>query len=100
MQLDNDRRATLYAHLYLGMVHRAEKRFDDAERSFRQALGLGPNLLQAWYEMGGTRWDAGDVIGAADAWRQGAAANKFNPWGKRCAAMIVQVEAGTEPSSD
>lgn len=97
IRLDNDRKATLYAHLYLGMVYREREMYDDAELFFHKALELGPNLLQAWYEMGRARWFAGDRIGAMNAWRQGANANKFSPWGKRCAEIVEQVDAGAAP---
>ncbi len=97
IRLNNDRKATLYAHLYLGMVYREREMYDDAELFFHKALELGPNLLQAWYEMGRARWFAGDRNGAMNAWRHGANANKFNPWGKRCAEMVEQVEAGAAP---
>ena len=30
-------------------------------------------------------------------WRDGFAANKFNPWGKRCAEVLQTVEQGGEP---
>ncbi len=98
IRLDNDRRAVLYAHLYLGMVYRERQAYDDAELYFRKTLDLGPNLLQAWYELGQSRWAAGHHVAARDAWQHGAAANKFNPWGKRCAAMMVQVEHADDPS--
>lgn len=94
IKLDNDRKATLYAHLYLGMVYREREMYDDAELFFRKALELGPNLLQAWYELGRARWFAGDRDGALDAWRDGATANKFNPWGQRCAETLALVERG------
>lgn len=94
IKLDNDRKATLYAHLYLGMVYREREMYTDAELFFRKALELGPNLLQAWYELGRARWFAGDRNGAQDAWREGANANKFNPWGQRCAETLALVEQG------
>lgn len=97
IRLDTDRKATLYAHLYLGMVYREREMFDDAEAFFRRALELGPNLLQAWYELGRARWFAKRPDDAKSAWREGAAANKFNPWGKRCAEMLAFVEAGGAP---
>lgn len=94
---DNDRKATLYAHLYLGMVYREREMYEDAEPFFRRALELGPNLIQAWYELGRSRWFAGRREDAMDAWRQGADANKFNPWGKRCAEMLAGAENGVAP---
>ncbi len=97
IRLDSDRKATLYAHLYLGMVYHEREMYDDAELFFARALDLGPNLLQAWYELGRARWFSGRVDEAKAAWRDGAAANKFNPWGKRCAELLAFVEAGGEP---
>lgn len=100
IRVDTDRKATLYAHLYLGMVYREREMFDDAELFFHRALELGPNLIQAWYELGRTRWFSGRRELALDAWRQGASANKFNPWGKRCAEMIALAEQGSSPPRD
>jgi tetratricopeptide (TPR) repeat protein len=100
IKLDTDRKATLYAHLYLGMVYRERDMYDDAEAFFLRALELGPNLIQAWYELGRTRWFAGRRDAALDAWRGGADANKFNPWGKRCAETVTLVEQGGAPPRD
>ena len=97
IRLDTDRKATLYAHLYLGQVYFEREMFDDAELFFRKALELGPNLLQAWYELGRTQWFAGQKDQAREAWHSGAAANKFNPWGKRCAELLENIERGGAP---
>ncbi len=94
---DRDRKATLYAHLYLGMVYREREMYDDAEAFFRKAIELGPNLLQSWYELGRVHWFAGRRDDAIAAWRSGAETNKFSPWGKRCAELLVQIEQGGEP---
>lgn len=95
-----DRKATLYAHLYLGMVYAEREMYDDAMLFYRRALELGPNLLQAWYELGRVHWRAGRVDEARAAWRAGADANKFSPWGKRCADVLATVEQGGAPPRD
>jgi tetratricopeptide (TPR) repeat protein len=97
IRADADRRAVLYAHLYLGMAYREREMYEDAEAFFRKALDLGPNLLEAWYELGRTYWFAGRRGDARLAWKSGSEANKFSPWGKRCAAMLQTVEQGGEP---
>ena len=97
IRLDSDKKATLYAHLYLGMVYSEREMYEDAELFFRRTLELGPNLLQAWYELGRSRWFAGQLDDAKSAWRDGAEANKFNPWGKRCGEILTLVEQGGEP---
>lgn len=100
VRADHDRRAVLYAHLYLGLVYREREMYDDAEAFFRKALELGPNLLQAWYELGRTLWFAGRRGDARVAWKSGSEANKFSPWGKRCADMMQVVEQGGAPPRD
>jgi tetratricopeptide (TPR) repeat protein len=98
IRLDNDAKATLYAHYYLGLVYLEREMFEDAQTFFRKSLALGPNLLEAYYELGRAHWLADQRDEALEAWRAGAAANKFNPWGKRCAEVLAKVEAGGEPN--
>ena len=97
IRLDNDSKATLYAHFYLGLVYLEREMYEDAQTFFRKSLTLGPNLLEAYYELGRAHWLADQRDDALEAWRSGAAANKFNPWGKRCAEVLAKVEAGGKP---
>ena len=97
IRLDNDRKATLYAHFYLGLVYLEREMFEDAENFFRKTLALGPNLIEAYYELGRAQWFNDEKDAARQTWRDGFAANKFNPWGKRCAQVLQVIEAGGEP---
>jgi tetratricopeptide (TPR) repeat protein len=97
IRLDNDRKATLYAHYYLGLVYLEREMFEDAQTFFQKTLGLGPNLIEAYYELGRASWFMGDKDAARNAWEDGFKANKFNPWGKRCKEMLDLVAAGGEP---
>jgi tetratricopeptide (TPR) repeat protein len=97
IRLDNDRKATLYAHFYLGLVYLEREMYEDAQTFFEKTIGLGPNLIEAYYELGRARWFNDDRDGATEAWRAGHAANKFNPWGKRCAELLEAVAAGGDP---
>ena len=100
IRLDNDRKATLYAHFYLGLVYLEREMYDDAMNFFQKTIALGPNLIEAHYELGRAHWFNGSREAAVAAWRDGFAANKFNPWGKRCAEMLTLVESGGGPSRD
>jgi tetratricopeptide (TPR) repeat protein len=97
IRLDSDKKATLYAHFYLGLVYLEREMYEDAENFFQKTLVLGPNLIEAYYEMGRAYWFNEQKVEALDAWKRGFAANKFNPWGKRCAEVLKAVEAGGEP---
>ena len=97
IRLDNDKKATLYAHFYLGLVYLQRDMFEDAQTFFQKTIALGPNLIEAYYELGRAFWFNGQQADALQAWRDGYAANKFNPWGKRCAEAVKTVEAGGEP---
>lgn len=97
IRLDNDRKATLYAHYYLGLLYLEREMYEDAQNFLRKAIALGPNLIEAYYELGRAIFFAGDRDGALGAWRDGARANKFSPWGKRCAELQQHVEGGGAP---
>jgi tetratricopeptide (TPR) repeat protein len=96
IRLDNDRKATLYAHFYLGLVYLEREMYEDAEGFFRKALSLGPNLIEAHYELGRALWFVGRQDDARQAWTEGHKANKFNPWGKRCRELLDLAAAGGE----
>ena len=98
IRLDNDRKATLYAHFYLGLTYSEREMYEDAQTFFRKTLALGPNLIEAYYELGRSLWFEGKPDEAKQAWRDGLAANKFNPWGKRCGEMLKHVDEGGMPS--
>ncbi len=97
IRLDNDKKATLYAHYYLGLVYLDREMYEDAQTFFRKTLQLGPNLIEAYYELGRAFWFAGDADEARRTWEEGFKANKFNPWGKRCQETLQLVAQGQEP---
>lgn len=97
IRLSNDKKATLYAHYYLGLVYLEREMFEDADTFFRKTLELGPNLIEAYFQLGRAQWFAGDPDGAKATWGAGFQANKFNPWGKKCKEMLATVEAGGQP---
>ncbi|MGQ0714064.1 MAG: tetratricopeptide repeat protein [Gemmatimonadaceae bacterium] len=94
IRLDNDRKATLYAHFYLGLVYLEREMYEDAQTFFRKTVQLGPNLIEAYFELGRALWFDGQRDAAMDVWRDGHRTNKFNPWGKRCGEMVHHVEGG------
>jgi tetratricopeptide (TPR) repeat protein len=97
IRLDNDKKATLYAHYYLGLVYLEREMFEDAQTFFQKTLILGPNLIEAYFELGRAYWFNSQRDKATSTWQAGFAANKFNPWGKRCVEAIETVTAGGVP---
>jgi Flp pilus assembly protein TadD len=97
IRLDNDRKATLYAHFYLGLVYLEREMYEDAQSFFRKTLTLGPNLIEAYYELGRAYWLSGEHDTARQTWEDGFKANRFNPWGKRCHDALDLVAQGQEP---
>ena len=96
IRLDNDRKATLYAHYYLGLVYLEREMYEDAQTFLRKTLKLGPNLIEAYFELGRALWFAGERDEAVRIWTDGHKANKFNPWAKRCQEMLDVAAAGGE----
>jgi tetratricopeptide (TPR) repeat protein len=96
IRLDNDRKATLYAHYYLGLVYLEREMYDDAQTFLRKTLKLGPKLIEAYFELGRALWLGGEREEAVQVWTDGYKANKFNPWAKRCQEMLDVASAGGE----
>jgi tetratricopeptide (TPR) repeat protein len=96
IRLDNDRKATLYAHYYLGLVYLEREMYEDAQTFLRKTLKLGPNLIEAYFELGRALWLGGQREEAVRIWTDGYKANKFNPWAKRCQEMLEVASAGGE----
>jgi tetratricopeptide (TPR) repeat protein len=97
IRLDNDKKATLYAHFYLGLVYLQRDMYEDAQTFFEKTLKLGPNLIEAYYELGRAYWFGGSRESALYTWEEGFKANKFNPWAKRCQETLDLVRSGQEP---
>ncbi len=96
IRLDNDRKATLYAHYYLGLVYLEREMYEDAQTFLHKTLKLGPNLIEAYFELGRALWLGGEREEAVRVWTEGYKANKFNPWAKRCQDMLDVASAGGE----
>jgi tetratricopeptide (TPR) repeat protein len=97
IRLDNDKKATLYAHFYLGLVYLQREMHEDAQTFFEKTLKLGPNLIEAYYELGRAYWFGGNRDAAQQTWDTGFKANKFNPWAKKCQETLELVRQGQDP---
>jgi tetratricopeptide (TPR) repeat protein len=71
--------------------------YEDAQTFFQKTLKLGPNLIEAYYELGRAYWFAGDHEQAERSWEAGVKTNKFNPWGKKCQDTLALAREGQGP---
>jgi hypothetical protein len=60
-------------------------------------VAIAPNLLEAQFELGRAYWFSGQKERAVHTWQTAFAANKFNPWGKRCGEALESVKQGGQP---
>ena len=96
----SDRKAVLYANYYLGQVYQAREMYEDAESYFQKTIELGPNMCEAHFQLGRTRYLHGRRADAISAWRHGVAASSYSPWSERCREAAHAVEAGESPELD
>src|SRR5258706_3801187 len=54
--LYNDKKATLYAHFYLGLVYLQREMYEDAQTFFQKTLKLRTKLIEAYYELERAYW--------------------------------------------
>jgi len=95
---DSDRKAMLYAHYYLGLVHFEREQYAEAIGALLRAIELGPNMIEARFELGRVFWFADRTDDAIATWRKGAQLNKFNPWSARCRDLLTIIADGGAPS--
>ena len=55
------------AHFNLGLAHTERGRMMEAEKAYRRAVGLDPDLVQAWVNLGGALLMKWDFQGSLDA---------------------------------
>lgn len=94
LRLEADRKATLYAHYYLGLVYFERGMHGDAEGFLRKAVALGPNLIEAYYDLGRALWHGGKREEARTVWQAGIAANRHAPWAARCQEILDLIASG------
>ena len=70
--------------------------YADAQGFLRKAIALGPNLIEAWYDLGRALWFAGARDAARGSWEQGAAGNRLGPWARRCQELLDSTARGEE----
>jgi tetratricopeptide (TPR) repeat protein len=91
-----DPKAALYAHYYLGLVYLERGMFIDAQAFLRKAIALGPNLVEAYHDLGRAEWLAGQRDVARATWATGAATGRFTPWAKACQELLDRTAKGEE----
>jgi tetratricopeptide (TPR) repeat protein len=96
IRLDNDRKATLYAHYYLGLVYLERGMLADAEAFLAKAIALGPNLIEAYHDLGRVQWLSGRREEARSTWGRGTAANPAAAWAGRCRELLEATARGGE----
>jgi len=93
-KMENDPKAKLYANLYLGITYLKREMYQDASVFLRQAVSLGPNLIEGHYYLGRALYRTGRPEEAKGCWKIGSAAVKRNVWGVKCQEILDAVEAG------
>lgn len=93
----HDLKAALYGNFYLGLLRSSLGDTTGARDFFEKSIGLGPNFIEAYYELGRAYWSEGNEAEADRVWREGNSANRLSPWGRRCAEAMRLVRADQEP---
>jgi tetratricopeptide (TPR) repeat protein len=93
LESETDRKAVLYANFYMGLLYLEQEMFGDARSFFARTTELGPNLIEAWWELGRVCYLDGSKEEAVLAWRTGADGNRFSPWSERCREALTRLDA-------
>jgi tetratricopeptide (TPR) repeat protein len=89
----SDPRAVLYARYWLGVAYLERDMPRDAVDALQRAVAAGPNLAEAWAELGRALWRSGLDQEARSAWERGSAI-RFSPFAERSRELMQLTEAG------
>jgi tetratricopeptide (TPR) repeat protein len=87
-----DRKASLYANFYLGLLYLEREMYCDAKSYLASALELAPNLIEAWWQLGRACYLEGNPADAGRAWRHGAETGRYTSWGDRCRRALERLD--------
>jgi tetratricopeptide (TPR) repeat protein len=89
----SDPRAALYANYWLGVAYLQRDMVSDAIDVLRRAVTQGPNLAEAWAELGRALWLKGAADEARRAWQTGAAI-RHSPFAAAARGLLELADAG------
>jgi tetratricopeptide (TPR) repeat protein len=98
LELGHDRKATLYALLYLGLLHAAREEPEQAVAFLKRAIETGPNLIEGYYHLGIVFYRTGRKEQARAVWESAVARNRYNPFAKKAQALLEELDAGRQPA--
>ncbi len=93
VQGNGDPRAVLYANYWLGVAYLQREMMADAIEVLTRAVRAGPNLAEAWVELGRAQWHSGDHAAALTSWRTGGAV-RHSPFAARAGELLQRADAG------
>lgn len=94
LEESKDRKATIYARHYLGLLHAERGEVDEAMSRFQSAIEAGPNLIEAYYHMGLLLYRNQKVDQARAVWQSAVERNAYNLYSKRAKAALEDLESG------
>lgn len=94
VDVGRDRKAMLYALLYLGELHEERGETEPAVESLKAAIELGPNLIEAYYRLGLLLARTGRADQARVVWESAMSRSAYNPYAKKARAMLEELDSG------
>jgi tetratricopeptide (TPR) repeat protein len=89
----SDPRAALYANYWLGVAYLQRDMVSDAIDVLKRAVTQGPNLAEAWAELGRALWLKGATDDARRAWQTGAAI-RHSPFAAAARGLLELADSG------
>jgi tetratricopeptide (TPR) repeat protein len=93
-ELGRDKKASIYAFHYLGLLHAERNEVEEATSSFKRAIEAGPNLIEAYYHLGALLYKHQKADQARAVWENAVARNPYNPYAKKSKALLKELDAG------
>lgn len=89
-----DKKATMYAYVYLGELQTELGKVEEALDSYKRAIEAGPGLIEAYYHMGLLLYREQRLDQARAVWQSAVERSPYNPYAKKARALLEDLAAG------
>lgn len=86
-----DKVALMYANFYLGLIYKEREMYDDAIKFFKNTIEIGPNHMEAYYNLGLVYFLTGREKKGITILKELIKKNKFNRWAQKAELKLKEI---------
>lgn len=91
LKQSKDKVALMYANFYLGLIYMEREMYDDSVNFLKEAIKIGPNLLEAYYYLGLVYIQSGMEKKGINTLKDLIKKNRFSKWAQKSEIKLKEI---------